>query len=120
MNSLKEIKKITISWVWMESVFNKFRFVDDHKYIHTSYNNSCNYQLGEENLEEIEQPDGVFFAPEKISPKARWKKAMNMIAVEKWKAKLEEIEKLAAAKLSELPEIATLSRKTFLFVSAIA
>ena len=23
-------------------------------YIHTSYNNSCNYQLGEENLEEIE------------------------------------------------------------------
>lgn len=89
-------------------------------YIHTSYNNSCNYQLGKENLEEIEQPDGIFFAPEKISPKARWKKAMNMIAVEKWKAKLEEIEKLAAAKLSELPEIATLSRKTFLFVSAIA
>ena len=44
-----------------------------------------------------------------------------LIAVEKWKAKLEEIETLAMAKSSELPEIATnLPRKTILFVSASA
>ena len=67
--------------------------------------------------------DGVFSAPEKLIPKARWKKALNMIAVEKWKAKLEEIEKLAAVKSLELPEIATVNlppRKTILFVSASA
>ena len=65
--------------------------------------------------------DGVFSAPEKLTPKARWKKALNMIAVEKWNAKLEEIEKLAAAKSSEPLEIATnLPRKTTLVVSVIA
>ena len=82
-----------------------------------------------ENLEESdEQTDGVFsapewsiFAPEKLTPKARWKKALNMIAVEKWKAKLEEIEMSAAAKSSEQLEIATnIPRKTTLVVSVIA
>ena len=90
------------SMIWMDSVFNKFRFVDDHIYIHTSYNNSCNYQLERRSVR-------------------LWKTALNKIAVEKWKAKLEEIETLAMAKSSELPEIATnLPRKTILFVSAIA
>ena len=82
-----------------------------------------------ENLEESdEQTDGVIsapewsiFAPEKLTPKARWKKALNMIAVEKWKAKLEEIEMSAVAKSSEQLEIATnLQRKTTLVVSVIA
>ena len=80
-----------------------------------------------ENLEESSQEqsiDGEVFIsahPENISPKARWKKALNMIAVEKWKVKLEEIERLATAKLLHQLEIAeSLPRKTTLVVSVIA
>ena len=80
-----------------------------------------------ENLEESSKEqsiDGEVFIsahPENISPKAHWKKALNMIAVEKWKAKLEEIERLAAAKMLHQLEIAeNLPRKTTLVVSVIA
>ena len=79
-----------------------------------------------ENLEESSKEqsiDGEVFTsahPENISPKARWKKALNMIAVEKWKVKLEEIERLAASKMLHQLEIAEKQRKTTLVVSVIA